>query len=334
MFSLICHTFCTAIISLIFIYLLNRYIEIFFSRKITGYFYQLIRLPIQIITWSFAFSYILNSFNSITTYDLNYIIQHSKDISLIVSCSMLMWELTIYLQHYIKKQKQFNRNMFLDISLKTSKIVLVVITSLTIVETVGIKINGILALGSISGLVFGIAAKDIIANFFGATFIYLDGLFQVGDWIRSSDKNIEGHVEYISWRLTKIRTFDKKPLFVPNAIFNSVILENASRMSHRRIKELIFIRYQDIDKIIYITKDIKKMLVSHIHIDNEQNIIVNLSEYGASSIHIFLCAFTKVRDWSGYQNIKQDILLKVSEIIKSHGSEIAYPTHVVLLDKK
>jgi len=113
----------------------------------------------------------------------------------------------------------------------------VIITSVLIgLQTFGIGISGLLAFGGIGGAAVAFSAKDLLANFFGGLIIYLDRPFAVGDWIRSPDRNIEGTVENIGWRLCRIRTFDKRPLYVPNGIFNSISVENPSRMTNRRIK--------------------------------------------------------------------------------------------------
>ena len=87
-----------------------------------------------------------------------------------------------------------------------------------------------MAFGGIGGIAIGFAAKDLLANFFGALMIFLDRPFSIGDWIRSPDREIEGVVEDIGWRSTKIRTFDKRPLFIPNSAFASLTVENASKM--------------------------------------------------------------------------------------------------------
>ena len=102
-------------------------------------------------------------------------------------------------------------------------------------QALGYSISGVLAFGGIGGIAVGFAAKDLLANFFGGLMIYLDRPFSVGDWIRSPDKNIEGTVEEIGWRLTRIRTFDKRPLYVPNSTFTQISVENPSRMLNRRI---------------------------------------------------------------------------------------------------
>ncbi|WP_258868179.1 mechanosensitive ion channel family protein [Alkalilimnicola ehrlichii] len=125
----------------------------------------------------------------------------------------------------------------------------IVIAGLVVLQTLGISIAGVLAFGGVGGIAVGFAARDLLANFFGGLTVYLDRPFSVGDWIRSPDREIEGTVERIGWRQTRIRTFDLRPLYVPNSTFNSIALENPSRMSNRRIFETIGIRYNDADKM-------------------------------------------------------------------------------------
>jgi MscS family membrane protein len=114
----------------------------------------------------------------------------------------------------------------------------VIITAFLVgLQSLGYSVSGVLAFGGIGGIVVGFAAKDLLSNFFGGLMIYLDRPFSVGDWIRSPDKDIEGTVEQIGWRLTRIMTFDKRPLYVPNSIFTTISVENPSRMTNRRIFE-------------------------------------------------------------------------------------------------
>jgi len=139
----------------------------------------------------------------------------------------------------------------------------------------------------------------------------------VGDWVRSPDRSIEGTVEHIGWRLTIIRTFDKRPLYVPNSTFASIALENPSRMTHRRIYE---------------TMAIKTMLAEHPEIDHNQTLIVNFNQYGASSLDFFIYCMTVTTNWVKYHEVKQDVLFRIAQIVQAQGAEFAFPTqtlHVV-----
>ena len=140
---------------------------------------------------------------------------------------------------------------------------MLILVILTVMQLFDYSVSGLLAFGGIGGIAVGFAAKDLLANFFGGLMIYLDRPFSVGDWIRSPDKEIEGTVEDIGWRLTRIRTFDKRPLYIPNSIFASISVENPSRMSNRRIYEKIGIRYDDMSKMNTIVTEVKLMLQKH-----------------------------------------------------------------------
>ncbi len=197
----------------------------------------------------------------------------------------------------------------------------------------GVSISAVLAFGGIGGIAIGFAAKDLLANFFGGLMIYLDRPFSVGDWIRSSDRNIEGTVEYIGWRQTRIRTFDKRPLYVPNAIFNNITVENPSRMKNRRIYETIGLRYDDIGNVSTIIQQVKNMLINHPDIDANQTLIVNLNQFSDSSIDFFVYTFTKTTNWVEFHQIKQAVLLEIAEIVAANKAEIAYPTQRLQLEQ-
>jgi len=209
---------------------------------------------------------------------------------------------------------------------KLAKLSVAIIVTLSVVQTLGVSISGVLAFGGMGGLVVGMAAKDLLSNLFGALMVYMDKPFRVGDWIRSPDKSIEGTVEDIGWRVTRIRTFDKRPLYVPNSIFTQIVVENPSRMSNRRIKENFGLRYRDISQVEAIINQVRKMLVTHPDIDNQQTLMVNFNLFNNSSLDFFIYTFTKTTDWARFHEIKQDILLKVADIVKEHGAEFAFPT--------
>ncbi len=197
---------------------------------------------------------------------------------------------------------------------------------LIVLPMLGVEVTAVLAFGGIGGIAMGFAAQDLLANFFGGLMIYLDKPFAIGDWIRSPDREIEGTVEKIGWRLTVVRTFDKRPLYVPNSLFNKLSLENPSRMSHRRIYETIGLRYQDAARVDAIISDVKAMLRTHEEIDSSQTMIVNFNYFAPSSLDFFVYTFTRTTNWVRFHEIKQDVLLRIVGIIHSHGADIAFPT--------
>ena len=105
----------------------------------------------------------------------------------------------------------------LDAAVKLLRLSVLITAFLVALQTLGFSISGVLAFGGIGGIAVGFAAKDLLANFFGGLMIHLDRPFAVGDWVRSPDREIEGTVERIGWRQTLIRTFDTRPLYIPNS---------------------------------------------------------------------------------------------------------------------
>jgi len=198
---------------------------------------------------------------------------------------------------------------------------------LVLLQSMGYSISGLLAFGGVGGIAMGFAAKDLLANFFGGLMIYWDRPFAVGDWVRSPDQEIEGTVEDIGWRLTRIRTFDRRPLYVPNATFTQISVENPSRMENRRIFETVGIRYDDAGKMAGIVAEVRAMAESHPDLETEARVlIVNFNKFAASSLEFFIYTFTKTVHWVEFHQIKQDVMLRIIDIIERNGAECAFPT--------
>ncbi len=208
---------------------------------------------------------------------------------------------------------------------KLLRIGMIVVLTLISLPILGIPISGILAFSGGSAIIVGIAVRPILANYLSGILIYSDKFFEVGDWIHSPDQNIEGTVENIGWRSTRIRTFEKQPLYVPNSVFSSISVVNASRMSNRRIKETIGIRYKDSNNLDNITQEVRTMLKQHPEIDTNQTLLVHFTDFGPSSLNVNVYTFTQTRDWKKYRDVQQDVFLKVIEIIEKNGAKLAMP---------
>lgn len=203
------------------------------------------------------------------------------------------------------------------------------ITLLTVLllgmQILGVSVSSILAVGGAGGILLGLAARDVVANFFGGMVVHLDKPFRVGHWIRSPDRDIEGIVEDIGWRMTRIRTFAGPPLYVPNAAFSHIVVETPSRMHSRLLWQTVGIRYQDAHAVEAITKDITAMLDRNEQINKDELITVTLSDYGEHSINLMIYALTETTDWQSFNELKQAVLLGARDIVYSHGAELALP---------
>ena len=265
----------------------------------------------------------------------------SKVIYLLIVI-LISWTLLRILNGYYSN-KSFLRNLkesddpmvveqTYEITIRIFKIIVIIITALTLMQEFGLSISGLLAFGGVGGLVIGLAAKDLLSNFFGGLMIFLDRPFKVGEFIKSPDRNIEGIVESIGWRLTVVRTFSKNVLYIPNSAFANIVVENATRMTNRRINQVIGLRYDDLDKIPKIVDDVRIYLESHNDIDQSNKPTVYFQSFSASSCDFFIRAFTNTKDWREFLKIKEQVLYKVSEIINNHNAAIAFPTMTIEMD--
>ena len=277
------------------------------------------RVPVGMAIWIFGVAFAAERVGGTAQADIFEYINLFREVALV-------WLLTWFALRFLdamEKNLVDARSGELLMDLTTAKAIgkllraSVIITGLLLVlQIFGISISGALAFGGISGIAVGFAARDLLANFFGALMIFLDRPFSVGDWIRSPDRNIEGTVEDIGWRLTRIRTFDKRPLYLPNSIFTSLAVENPSRMLNRRIYETIGLRYTDVEKMPLILAKVKTMLEEHGDIDPKQILMVNFVTFGASEVEFFVYTFTETTDWQKYQRVKEDVLLKIAAIVE------------------
>ncbi len=293
-----------------------------------------IKKPISLIIWAAGLYLATEIIQEATGAVIFNAVGPLRDTAII---GALAWFLVRLIKHGERNFTQGEKEVdptTVDAIAKLLKMAVVITALLVVLQTLGFSISGVMAFGGIGGIAVGFAAKDLLANFFGGLTIYLDRPFTVGDSIRSQDHDIEGTVEQIGWRLTRIRRFDKRPLYVPNSVFTTITVQNSSRMLNRRIYETIGIRYDDAGKMSTIVGKVKSMLKNHPEIDTGQTMIVNFNSFAPSSLDFFVYTFTKTINWAEYHEIKQDVMLKIIKIIEEEGAECAFPTSTIHLADK
>ena len=302
------------------------------SLKFDDMLIETARKPVRFFVWIAGILLAAEVVHRVSDQPIFGLIEPLREVSFIVLFSWFAVRLIRNIELAVQREGVLENPMDATTASALGKLLrlsVLITTSLVVLQTLGFSVSGILAFGGIGGIAVGFAAKDLLANFFGGLMIYLDQPFRVGDWVRSPDQDIEGTVEHIGWRLTCIRTFDKRPLYVPNSTFASISVENPSRMSNRRIKETIGVRYDDASKVEKIVSDVKQMLLTHDEIDQRQTLMVNLNAFSTSSIEFFIYAFTKTTDWVHYHEIKQDVMVKIIQIIEANEAEFAFPTQTL-----
>lgn len=291
-----------------------------------------LQTPISFVVWGWpatlSMGIILKHFYTNSTIDW---LANLKQGFFIVVAAWIVIRLIANIEENTLKKKKRDETTVQALG-KIARLICLAIGGITLLQTFGISVAGLLTFGGVGGLVVGLAAKDLLSNFFGGIVIYFDRPFKVGDWIRSPDRQIEGTVERIGLRMTVIRTFDLRPIYVPNSVFTSVVVENPSRMFNRRINETIGVRYQDISSVDAIVADVKSMLENHQEIDTTKTLMVHFNSFGPSSLDFFIYTFTKTVNWNRYHEVKHDVLIKIADIIERHQAQIAYPSRSLYLE--
>lgn len=220
---------------------------------------------------------------------------------------------------------------FVPLIRKSVRIFLVVVAVVMVVDNLGYDIGGILATLGIGGLALAIAAQDTVANLYGSLALALDRPFKVGDWIMVGD-NVDGDVEEIGLRSTKVRTWPKTVISIPNAVLAQENINNWSRMPKRRVKQVIGVTYstspETMEKIV---ESIRQLLLDDEGVDSDF-LLVNWTDFSASSLDILVYYFTKSIKWLEHMDVRQRVNVKIAQTVEAHGSSFAFPTRTLQFD--
>jgi len=196
----------------------------------------------------------------------------------------------------------------------------------------GINVTALVASLGIGGLAFALAAKDTAANLFGSFSLLADKSIRIGEWIKVN--GVEGTVENIGMRTTKVRSFQKSLITVPNHIVANHPIENFSRRGIRRIKMHIGLTYStNSEQIIKIMEELKEMLKGHEGISQNDSLMVNFDTFGDSSLNIFIYTFTKTANWEKYLDIRENVNLEIMKIVENNGSSFAFPSQSIYVEQ-
>lgn len=226
-----------------------------------------------------------------------------------------------------KKFQLEQESMLLPFLSKIIRFTIIALTFAIILDVFGYNIGAFVAGLGLGGLAFALAAQDTVANFFGGVVIIVEKPFKKGDWILTP--TVEGTVEDITFRSTTIRTFADALVTVPNSKLVNEPITNWSLMRKRRISFQLGVSYQTShEKLKRVTKKIEQMIREHeaVHPDT---IMVYFTEFKESSYDIFIYFFTKTTVWGEYLAVKEDINLKIMQILEEEGVEIAIPSRFI-----
>ena len=213
---------------------------------------------------------------------------------------------------------------------KTLRFIVIILGIMSILQEWGINVSAFVASLGLGGLAVALAAKDTVANLFGSLVIFTDRPFKVGDWVETGF--VEGFIEEIGIRSTKVRTFAQALVHVPNAKMADASITNWSKMGKRRIKTRIGLTYSsNPEQMKTIVQEIKAMLKSHKDI-HQETILVSFDEFSDSSLSIFLYFFTKTIQWEEYLHVREDVNLKIMQIVANHKASFAFPSQSLYIE--
>ena len=270
--------------------------------------------------------------------------------------SSLNSSINVYAQNLLEKYQNVRKEMIVFI-LKIIKVILILVVVLFLFTQLGLDVKAIAASLGVGGIAIALAAKDTLANFFASLNIMTDNSFSQGDWIKTSA--FEGTVVDIRMRTTRIRTFDNAMITVPNSqIANAHILNWSKRIVGRRIKMSLGITYESkMEDIVRLKSDILDMLLSHPNVATNKDIsisrttafeaikredldgvkntlLVFIDEFSPSSIDILIYCFSKSPAWEDWLETKEDIMIKISKLVKKNHCDFAYPTQSIVVKKE
>ncbi|MEP3388481.1 MAG: mechanosensitive ion channel family protein [Reichenbachiella sp.] len=233
----------------------------------------------------------------------------------------------VYLTRLVNRTESTLDDQLIPIIRKVLRVGVVVIGGLVILDSLDVPILPLLTGLSIGGLAFALAAQDTIKNFFGSFMIFVDKPFQIGDWIVSGD--IDGMVEEVGFRSTRIRTFRNSVVSVPNGQLADRTIDNNGLRRLRRFKTTIQIKYDTPPSLIEaFVKGLNRIVKEHPK-TNDEKYEIHFNDLGAHSLDILFYIFFEADSWTDELKFRQEILLDVLKLAEHLGVEFAYPTQTL-----
>ena len=246
----------------------------------------------------------------------------------------LLHQLIIPFSFVIKNFESKLSKPLVDWTLKGLKILVIVLGAVAILELWGIRVGPVIAGLGLFGVAVALGAQDLFKNLISGIMILMEKRFTVGDVILVSGE-VEGVVEQIGFRSTLVRRFDSTPVMVPNYKFAEQSVTNFTRRHHRRIRWLIGLEYRtDIDQLRNIRNEISALIKNENNFAKNDNasFYVRIDSFSESSIDMLVQAFTVTNDWGEYLKIKEDLAVKIIEIVEKNKAGFAFPSQSIYME--
>jgi MscS family membrane protein len=236
-----------------------------------------------------------------------------------------------YMKHMAEKSENTLDDQLVPLVRKILKTFVIVIGFMAVLKGLKFDIWPLITGLSIGGLAVALAAQDTLKNFFGSVMIFIDRPFQIGDWITSDE--VDGTVEEVGFRSTRIRTFRDSVMYVPNSVISNRTVDNHGKRQYRRYFTKLAITYDTpADLIEVFVNGIVKIVLNHPETRKDYHNIF-LNEYNASSLDVMLYIFFKVPTWNDELRCRQEIMLSVNRLAQELGVRFAFPTQTMMVEQ-
>jgi MscS family membrane protein len=247
----------------------------------------------------------------------------------------LLHQLIIPFSFVIKNLESKISKPLVDWTLKGLKILVIILGAVAILELWGIRVGPVIAGLGLFGVAVALGAQDLFKNLISGIMILMEKRFTVGDVILVSGE-VEGVVEQIGFRSTLVRRFDSTPVMVPNYKFAEQSVTNYTRRHHRRIRWLIGLEYRtSIDQLKNIRDEINNLIEKDDNFAKNQNasFYVRIDSFSDSSIDMLVQTFTVTNEWAEFLKIKENLAVKIIEIVENNEAGFAFPSQSLYVEK-
>ncbi len=246
----------------------------------------------------------------------------------------LLHQLVIPFSFVVKKFEDKISKPLVDWTLRGLRIIIFVLGIVAVLELWGIQVGPVIAGLGLFGVAVALGAQDLFKNLISGIMILMEGRFTVGDVILVSGE-VEGVVEQIGFRSTLVRRFDSTPVMVPNYKFSEQAVTNYSRRHHRRIRWLIGLEYKtSVEQLKKIRDEINNHLKANLDFakNTNSNFFVRIDSFSESSIDMLVQAFTETNDWGEYLKIKEELAVKIINIVDNNSASFAFPSQSLYVE--
>lgn len=235
--------------------------------------------------------------------------------------------LTSVFAHMAAKTDSTYDDQLVPFASKALKVLIIVLGILIVIQSFGLNVMSLLAGLGLGGLALALAAQDTAANLFGSITILIDHPFKIGDWVKVKD--MEGTVEEIGFRSTRVRTFYNSVITIPNALMAKETIDNMGVRPARRVRQVLGIAYETTpQKVIEFCENVRYMIKQYPKV-NPDSVVVNFNNYNASSLDVLVIFHLLVATGAEELEIQQNVFLEILKLASELGVQFAYPTQTV-----